>query len=580
MKNRKALNTFRFFLQYIKKYSIFIELIILIIVTCCLFLNTYHNQLTNFDDDYNIITNPYIRSLTVENIKAIFTKPFAERYMPLPILSFAITYHYSGLQPELYHVTNIALHLFNIIFVFIFVYLLTKNKGVSLFTATAFAIHPHSSEAISWISNRNGLLYAFFYLQSLIVYILYVKNKHPWYYIFSFILFLLSCFSKINAVMLPAILLLIDYLYKRKNIKKILLEKLPFIMIAIILVYIAFISIQLPNINDYYIYTLFDKVYITSYLLITYIIRVFFPSQTLPFNQYPVPGDHGLPLIFPLSFLIIFMSFLIIGIFFKKFCRLPRLYHFSLLFFIVNISIHLEIVSSKGGNLIGERYTYIPYIGLFIIIGSLIQLFKKRIKKSVPYLFIFWIILAGYFCYFSYKIIIQNAIWHDSTTLWKQLIKIEPNNFIPYARLAVMYQSEMKFNKALEFTNQAINLAPQLGFLYEQRGIIELDMNNFKGAYDDFTTAINMNGKKSLHRYNNYAYFNRGLIEIIYFNSYDNALRDYNAALELDKTFAGGFFERGSLYMLMNMKENACADFKKASSLGLDAQDFIHEACN
>src|SRR5580698_7791620 len=104
--------------------STFINKQILILGAICVltflcFRYTIQNQFTIWDDDYYVTNDPYIKALTPENLKVIFTQDITKNnYHPLCMLSLAINYHFSQLNPQAYYLTNILIHIANIILVF------------------------------------------------------------------------------------------------------------------------------------------------------------------------------------------------------------------------------------------------------------------------------------------------------------------------------------------------------------------------------------------------------------------------------------------------------------------------------
>ena len=147
--------------------------LVISIVTFFCFRESLNNQFTNWDDDYYVTNNQYIRAFTPHNLKVIFTQDITKNnYHPLCILSLAVNYHFAGLTPWSYYLTNILIHIANAILVFfLFIQLcrlLKLSESAGLFTAGFgalwFGIHPMHVESVSWIAERKDVLYAFFYI--------------------------------------------------------------------------------------------------------------------------------------------------------------------------------------------------------------------------------------------------------------------------------------------------------------------------------------------------------------------------------------------------------------------------------
>ncbi len=155
--------------------------------------------------------------MTLDNVKTIMTTPIMGNYHPLVIISYAWEYFFFKLNPAPYHIINLVIHLLNCILVFYFILRLSNSIPVAFITGLLFGIHPLHVESVAWISERKDVLYAFFYLISLICYLSYLERRPAYkYYFFSFFFFFLSILSKPMAITLPLILFLLDYFHRQK----------------------------------------------------------------------------------------------------------------------------------------------------------------------------------------------------------------------------------------------------------------------------------------------------------------------------------------------------------------------------
>lgn len=220
------------------------------ILTFVCFRYSLNNVFTNWDDDVYVTNDQYIKAFTAENLKTIFTEDITRNnYHPLTMLSFAVNYHYAQLKPKTYYLTNILIHIANVMLVFLLATELLKrmvNESDSQFTiynlqlilpafcALWFGIHPMHVESVSWLAERKDVLYAFFYFSGLLLYLRYVdENKAKWY-VLTLLFFIASCLSKPMAVVFPLSLLAIDVLLKRKLNRKTLIEKIPLFVASIV----------------------------------------------------------------------------------------------------------------------------------------------------------------------------------------------------------------------------------------------------------------------------------------------------------------------------------------------------------
>jgi hypothetical protein len=145
------------------KISLILSAVLLL--TIVVYSHSISNGFVNWDDGENVYDNIYIRELSVDNIKVYFTRALLAMYTPLVYLSYAIDYKIGGLDPHIYHATNLLLHLLNIILLFFVVRLLTQRIEIAVIVALLFAVHPLNTGAVAPVSTRSTLLYSFFSLQ-------------------------------------------------------------------------------------------------------------------------------------------------------------------------------------------------------------------------------------------------------------------------------------------------------------------------------------------------------------------------------------------------------------------------------
>ena len=214
--------------------------LLILLFTIVIYSNSIQNAFVNWDDDVSIINNDDIHSLDRGHLFNIFNNSYNGMYQPAVMITFAINYAIQKLQPEVYHITNLLFHLLNILLLFIFIKMLFRNTILAAVTALIFAIHPMHVESVSWITERKDVLYAFFYLSSLILYLKYIQSDYQKrFLLLAFLFYLFSLFSKTNAVTLPLIMIAIDIYYGRPKSRYAIFEKAVFFLFSIIFGLIA-----------------------------------------------------------------------------------------------------------------------------------------------------------------------------------------------------------------------------------------------------------------------------------------------------------------------------------------------------
>ena len=141
--------------------NLILTVFIVAVVTAVAFIPCLFNGFV-WDDDPYVVKNPAIQYLSFPGITRLFTSTFVGTYVPVTMTSFAAEYHFFGINPYAYHVTNLVLHICNGILVFFIIYAMSGNAVVAFITSLFFGVHPMRVESVAWISERKDVLYGFF----------------------------------------------------------------------------------------------------------------------------------------------------------------------------------------------------------------------------------------------------------------------------------------------------------------------------------------------------------------------------------------------------------------------------------
>jgi len=225
-----------------KSKILLLWLLPILVFTGICFFPMLKNQLTNWDDEFYVVQNALLRG---PDWTGIFSKPIVSNYHPITIATLAANYSMTGLDASSYLITNLLLHLINTGLVFYFIWLISGKKlWVAAFTAIVFGIHPMHVESVAWVSERKDVLYTLFFLISLIQYWRFLTTSKSKYLIYCFLFFALSLLSKPAAIILPFVIVLLDYWYGRPIGKRSIFEKIPFLFLALVF---AVITVKLQS---------------------------------------------------------------------------------------------------------------------------------------------------------------------------------------------------------------------------------------------------------------------------------------------------------------------------------------------
>ena len=571
--------------------------VVVVLSTFISYLPSLKNDFTEWDDDKYVTKNELIRDFSVQNFKKIFQTPeVMGNYHPLTIISLSFDYVRGELNPKTYHWHNLILHLLNTTLLFFLILQLTRNKIIAFVTSLLFGIHPMHVESVAWISERKDVLYTFFFFSSMLAYLRYLNSdKNTGFYLLTLFLFILSILSKGQAVVLPVALLLVDYFSERKWHWNWITEKIPFFAVSFISGLAALKAQKAAEaVAAPETFTIFERFLFATYGTTIYLIKAIVPFKLSHFHPYPSYVDDAekiLPTILYVSPIILILLGAVIFFTYKK----TKVYTFGILFFFVTIALVLQFLP-VGRAIIAERYTYIPYVGFFLIIGYLINQGLKSphpklsaLKSIVPLIFIS---VSAYYAYSTYE---RSQVWKNEVSIWTDYIKKYPkkidgyqfrgnyyakhgqndlalkdfNTWInlqqnmdeaakAYNARGKVYGQLKQFNKSIADFNQAEKLYPKLQETYINRALTLCIAGRAPESFSDFDKALDLSKEnKKLYIYQNRAraYFQTG--------NFNKALNDYNEVLRRKPNDFSAWLDRGKIHLNMNNYPNAVQDFSK-----------------
>jgi len=208
--------------------------LLLTIATLALYAGDLRLGFFKIDDQQYVVNNPWIRGLSMENLRHILTTPYFVNYSPLHLLSYMLDYALAGLNAFAFHLSSNIWAGLVAGFVFLVALALTGRQTVAIAAGVLFVLHPAHVEAIAWISSRKDLVAAAFALPSLLAYLCYRQGgatAKRWYVV-SVLLFLFAVAGKLSVATFPAVFLAYDLFIERRPLTRSLLDKVPFLVAA------------------------------------------------------------------------------------------------------------------------------------------------------------------------------------------------------------------------------------------------------------------------------------------------------------------------------------------------------------
>jgi hypothetical protein len=566
------------------------------IATLLVYLTALQNDFINWDDGPYVFENPHIRSLNAAFFKWAFFDFYAANWHPLTWVSHALDYALWGLNPLGHHLTNIVLHAINsFIVVFLVIRLLeawkeraVRNGQPSFLNGRAiliaagttgllFGLHPVHVESVAWVAERKDLLCALFFLLSIFWYVKYASDSgepvrrnglsHLFNirYLSALGLFVLALMSKPMAVTLPIVLLVLDWfpfnrIRSGRTLWAACVEKLPFFALSLASSIVTILAQRAGGaMRALEFVPLSTRTLVGAKALVAYLWKMLVPVDLIPF--YPYPENVSL-----LSWKYLLSLVLVIAV--TVVCILTakkrRLLLSTWSYYVVTLIPVLGIVQ-VGIQSMADRYTYLPSLGPFLLLGLTAAWISSRVNYVLAGTSIVKIaagaaamlILGG----LSYLTLQQIGVWKNSIVLWNYVITKEPQRaYSAYVNRGRAFETSGQPDKALADYDTAIALKPDYYEAYVNRGVLRGEIGMFDKAMEDFNRSIALNPD------NAEVYSNRGIAYALTGQS-GRALEDFNTALALSQDFAEAYFNRGRLYSKEGRTELARADYQKACDL-------------
>ena len=421
------------------------------------------NGFVNYDDSVYITENPDVKNgISVKSLTWALTQFHNKMWHPLTTLSHLIDCQLYGLHPLGHHLTNVVIHLVNTLLLFFILRKLTSSLWLSAFIAAVFALHPLQVESVAWASERKTVLAGLFSFLTIAIYLWYVKKPVIKRYIPLFLIYALCITTKPSVVTLPFVLLLLDYWplerldleHRSKNavpLKKLILEKIPLIALALILCVLTLVAQQqgqviVPLENMPLKYRLGNA--FISY--ISYIGKLIYPANLAVL--YPHPFEK-VSINSSIICSLLFMAATVLALYYAR----KRKYLIVGWLWFAGTLVPMAGIIQSGVQAMADRYMYLSMLGLLFIIA----LFSKEIIEKMQHLKPLFIILSA-FSITAMIIIsrIQVGYWQNGLTLFEHTLKVTKDNAIAQCNYGNALFRAGKLDESIEHLKNAIKIVP------------------------------------------------------------------------------------------------------------------------
>ena len=494
--------------------KILLVCVLLTVATAVVYWPVVRNGFINFDDPDYVSANPRVQAgLTEDSVRWAFTALYASNWHPLTWLSHMLDVQLYGPKPAGHHVTNVVLHIANSLLVFRLLLRMTGALWRSALAAGLFALHPLHVESVAWVSERKDVLSTCLGLLCLLAYVRYAQssgagkpktenrklNQSAVWYCLTLLLLALGLMSKPMLVTLPCLLLLLDYWPLRRfsfsaadadpptlcgsaSTRRLIVEKIPFFILSALSCVLTFLvqracGAMVPLANA----TVESRIANAFVAYGGYMWKTLWPAKLAVF--YPM---------FPLDW----TSFEAIGAVLVLLAATAgtvavakqRPYLVVGWLWFLGTLVPVIGVVQVGRQAMADRYTYLPHIGLFLMVvwGGAAALRGVNWPRWV------WFGAAGLvLAALAVVTSLQVSHWRNNRTLFGHALAVTRGNYVAHAVLGNALIEEGKLDEAIDQCRMALALCPgypealnSLGNIYSKQERYDDAAASYRAALD------------------------------------------------------------------------------------------------
>jgi hypothetical protein len=559
------------------------------------FLPVLHGEFLNWDDHALYVENPYYTGLTHQHWAWMCTSFRYGHWQPLTWLSCALDYKVWELNASGWHLTNLLIHAGNAVLVYLLCLAFMKKPerryGAAILAALFWAVHPLRVEAVAWLATRGYLLCTTFCLLTVLFYLRSIGQKR--YPLTALLFFTLATFTKGIGMMLPLVLLLMDW-HRAWGVKrgawseghgargmghggggipnnrqritnnwKLLAEKFPFFALSLVTGLTAFLAKRADGgMVPVEIYGPVQRVGQAIYGIWFYLLKTVSPQKLSPlYEKHPELWQVLVALILSTAALIFFFLFRK-----RLFAVIGTCGAFLLLIF------PMLGITQSGSQMFADRFTYLAAIPFSILLAAGLARLKP-LRRTV------YSALAALLLIFVIQSAAYSHVWKNGLALWSYAIGVDGSQSGAQNNLAIVLIGLNEYDKALACLDQALAMRPEYADALNNRALIKVNLGEYKEAVSDLNIALS----QGLMRMNDRAKMRiiRGLaLEELYDNT--GAMADYSAVIDTDNADPGTRIKalqaRARLYLVAGYTVGLKKDMESILTLPDPSGNFHHRA--
>jgi len=549
------------------KYRTPLICLALAVATFIAFEQVRNYDFVSYDDDPYITDNPNVnKGLSLKSVIWAFKSGHMSNWHPVTWLSHMLDCQLFGVNPGRHHLVNVLFHIANTLLLFGILKNMTGTLWRSAFVAAAFAVHPLHVESVAWIAERKDVLSTLFWMLTILAYYYYAKRSGIARYLLVVILFALGLMAKPMLVTLPFVLLLLDYWplnrlqLRVQNGAKIsipyhlIIEKVPLFILAAGSSVITFL-VQQKGGSVAQIENVPLKLRTCNALVsyVGYICKMIYPRGLAVL--YPLRPHGAVLWLSIVSFIILAVVSVCVLFAFRK----RRYLIVGWLWYLGTLIPVIGLVQ-VGMQAMADRYSYLPLIGIFIMIAWGIHelLAKWRYRKVIPAV-LAGIVLIGFLLCTR----IQVRHWQNSLTLYKHALAVTENNYVIHCNYGSYLNEGGRHEEAIEHCQKALQLKPDYADAHNNFGVMMIQNGKLEDAIEHFQKALQLKP--------DYADAHNNLGNALgSLGKHEQAIEHFQQVLKLKPDYADAHYNLAVVLLRQNKVAEGIAYWKEALRLKPD----------
>ncbi len=537
--------------------------LLLIFITAIVFCRVFSHEFLFWDDNVHVYENPYMDNITFSRIIHFWKEPH----------NFALTYTVWAIQtkfakspdseesinkfnPRVFHTTNLIIHLLSVLIVFAILNILAKNNWAAFGGALLFALHPVQVEPVAWVTGLKDILSGSLSLAAIWQYLVYsklassgslqAKKNYQKYlhYSLAFLAFMLAMTSKPTTVVIPVIILTLDFLILRRTLKKSIIRLIPWFILTVPVIILTMRSQSAANIGA--VTPVLQRPLIMLDALAYYIYKLIIPIKIGP--------DYGRSPKFVLQQGFIYFTWLfpcILAVLcwvWRK--KRPWLLASAGIFFIGVLPV-LGLVPFifQTISTVADRYIYFAMLGPAMITTWLIL--RNQKKRMII------VILAGFLSFLGIQCFIQTGYWKNTEMIFRHSLRINPDSWMAYNNLGIILGKKKKFKEAGDYYNRSVQINPNYSRARYNLGYMLEKQNNFEQAIIQYNAALKIDSSFIEPRNN------LGIL-LAKMGKYKESAAQFSNALRINPEFAKAYYNMGVVLTMQRKYKESIPYFTKA----------------